>query len=1024
MYWRSCMARGNGRLRSTFEGRWNRMMTASSFYERPILNSPYHAPEWHHPLDDNGQPLEGEPVAGRRPSRFVVPVPATRKRAASSQGSFALETYEENALINDIRRHVDEWRLQPDPARWGVTPATQRLLEHWRHHGFVGPQPFFCQIEAIETIIWLTEVAPKRPAGKAFLGRIAKANEDANPALFRLAMKMATGSGKTTVMAMLIAWQAVNAARKDSKAFSRAFLIITPGITIKDRLRVLYPSDPDNYYETREIVPPDMLPEIRRAEIVIANYHAFQHRETLSLPKVARGLLQGNAPEPVKTAETDAEMLERACSKLLNYDRVTVINDEAHHCYRRKVGADAEGALTGDDKKEAAENEEAARLWINGIEALGRNLSKGVRAVYDLSATPFFLRGSGYPEGFLFPWVVSDFSLMDAIESGIVKLPRVPVTDNLVQTDTVVYRDLWKHVGKDLPKTAAGAATLSPFGLPNTLKTALIALYSHYESEFERWRRAGIAVPPVFIVVCQNTAISKLVFEWIAGFERDAEAGERAAFHAGNLELFRNYDDQGARLSRPRTLLIDSRQIESGDALDRGFRDAAGAEIEQFKRELASREGAVAAQGETSESALLREVMNTVGRPGRLGEQIRCVVSVSMLTEGWDTNTVTHILGIRAFGTQLLCEQVVGRGLRRQSYDLNPKTGLFDVEYADIMGIPFDFAASPQVAKPALPKPVTRVQAIKERADLEIVFPRVSGYRRDLPSETLKAAFTEDSRLEIMPADIGPTSVVMEGIVGASVTITPLVLERLRPSEISFNLAKHLLYANFRDEDGFPKQHLFPQIQRLARRWLDEGYLVTKGVPVGAILYQDQLARAAAKIDIALTRGGGGRILAVLDPYNPKGSTRHVNFITAKPCWATGARPPKCQISHVVLDSGWEEQLAFTLEHHPRVLAYAKNQALGFEIPYLDGGTMRRYLPDFLVRLNDGGAVPLTLVLEVKGRRDESDKAKAETIRDLWVPGVNALGGFGRWGFTEIRDPWMTAPDFTAQIERLMGDSK
>jgi type III restriction enzyme len=414
--------------------------------------------------------------------------------------------------------------------------------------------------------------------------------------------------------------------------------------------------------------------------------------------------------------------------------------------------------------------------------------------------------------------------------------------------------------------------------------------------------------------------------------------------------------------------------------------------------------------------------MNTVGRPGRLGEQIRCVVSVSMLTEGWDTNTVTHILGVRAFGTQLLCEQVVGRGLRRQSYDPDPKTGLFPVEYADIMGIPFDFAASPQVAKPTKPKPVTRVQAIKERSALEIVFPRVSGYRRDLPSEKLEAVFTEDSRLEITPADIGPTSVVMEGIVGAGVTITPLVLERLRPSEISFNLAKHLLYAHFRDEDGFPKQHLFPQIQRLARRWLDEGYLLTKGVPIGAILYRDQLARAAEKIEIACTRGGDGRVLAVLDPYNPKGSTRHVNFITSKPCWATGARPPKCQISHVVVDSGWEEQLALTLEAHPHVLAYAKNQALGFEIPYLDRGLTRRYVPDFLVRLDDGGAVPLTLVIEVKGLRDEADKAKAQTTRDLWVPGVNALGSFGRWGFAEIRDPWMTAQDFTVLISRLLAE--
>lgn len=1000
----------------------------TSFYERPILNSPYHPPSAYHPLDDNGQPLEADPVKGRRPSKFIVPVPASRKKAAAAQATLDLETYTENAKINAIRGYLESWRTFPNPGDWGVTPVTQRLLEHWRRpkEQWVGPRPFFCQVEAVETIIWLTEVAPTRAATRGLLEQLVRDNEEANPALFRLAMKMATGSGKTTVMAMLIAWQAINAARKESKDFSKGFLIVAPGITIKDRLRVLQPSEPGNYYDTREIVPPEMLPEIKRAEIVITNYHAFQHRETLTMPKAARSFLQGNAPEPIRTIETDAQMLERACGKLLRFDRVNVINDEAHHCYRHKVDGAVEEKLTGDEKKEAQENEEAARLWINGIEALDRQLKKGkrsggVRAVYDLSATPFFLRGSGYQEGTLFPWVVSDFSLMDAIESGIVKLPRVPVTDNLVQTETVVYRDLWKHIGKSMPKSAAGANKLSPFDLNPLLLTALNSLYSHYVGEFEQWQKAGIGVPPVFIVVCQNTAISKLVFEWIAGFERgDAEEGERAAFHAGHLELFRNYDEHGGRLPRPRTLLIDSRQLEAGEALDKGFRDAASAEIEQFKRELAARDGAGSAKGEVTESELLREVMNTVGRPGRLGEQIRCVVSVSMLTEGWDTNTVTHILGVRAFGTQLLCEQVVGRGLRRQSYELNDE-GLFDVEYADIMGIPFDFARAPQKVIPKPPKPVTRVHAMKERADLEIRFPRVSGYRRELPSERLEAKFDEDSRLVITPEDIGPTSVTMEGIVGAGVTITPEVLARLRPSEISFNLAKHLLYTHFRDEDGFPKQHLFPQIQRLARRWIDEGYLVTKGVPIGAILYQEQLARAAQKIDIACTRGGGGHVIAVLDPYNPSGSTRHVNFITSKTTWQTGARPPKCHISHVVLDSSWEEALALALENHPRVLAYAKNQALGFEIPYLDGGAMRRYVPDFLVRLDLGGGEPLNLVLEVKGQRDESDKAKAQTARELWVPGVNALGGYGRWHYAEFKDWTVMEEDFRALVERLVG---
>jgi type III restriction enzyme len=998
----------------------------NSFYERPILNSPYAPPSLYHPLDDTGQPIEGEPIKGRRPSKFIVPVPASRKKSAAAQASLDLETYTENAKINEIRGYVHAWRAIPNPADWGVTPATQRLLEHWRRpkDEWAGPRPFFCQIEAVETMIWLTEVSKNRAVGERLMKQLADENATANPALFRLAMKMATGSGKTTVMAMLIAWQAINAARKETKDFSRAFLIVAPGITIKDRLRVLQPSELGNYYDTREIVPPEMLPEIRRAEIVITNYHSFQLRETLAMPKVARSFLQGNDPEPVRTIETDAQMLDRACGKLLRFERVNVINDEAHHCYRHKVGGDAEGALTGDEKKEAEQNEEAARLWINGIEALDRQLKKGkrsggVRAVYDLSATPFFLRGSGYQEGTLFPWVVSDFSLMDAIESGIVKLPRVPVTDNLVQTETVVYRDLWENIKKgpkQLPKSTAAAGKLSPFDLPPLLLTALNSLYSHYAGEFERWQRAGIGVPPVFIIVCQNTAISKLVFEWIAGFERgDAEAAERAAFHAGHLELFRNYDEHGGRLPKPRTLLIDSRQLEAEGALDKAFAEAAAPEIAAFKREFARREGAGSAP---TDSDILRQVMNTVGRENELGEQIRCVVSVSMLTEGWDTNTVTHILGVRAFGTQLLCEQVVGRGLRRQSYELN-KDGLFDVEYADIMGIPFDFARAAQKPVITVPKPVTRVHAIAERAELEIRFPRVSGYRRELPSERLNAEFTEESRLVITPDDIGPTSVTMEGIVGAGVTITPEVLAQLRPSEISFNLAKHLLYTHFRDEDGFPKQHLFPQIQRLARRWIDEGYLVTKGVPIGAILYQEQLARAAEKIDIACTRGGGGQIVAVLDPYNPSGSTRHVNFITSKECWKTGAQPPRSQISHVVKDSSWEVALAQALEGHDRVIAYAKNQALGFEIPYLDGGAMRRYLPDFLVSL-DVGAAPLNLVLEMKGQRDESDKAKAQTARELWVPGVNALGGYGRWAFAEFTDPYTTEDEFKTLVTKLI----
>ena len=372
----------------------------------------------------------------------------------------------------------------------------------------------------------------------------------------------------------------------------------------------------------------NMLGDIAKAKIVITNFHAFKRRETVDLSKVGRALLQGRGEAP-ETLETEGQMLQRACGELMALKHVVVINDEAHHCYREKLHTDEEPKLKGDDKEEAEKNNEAARLWISGIETLNRKV--GVRAVYDLSATPFFLRGSGYAEGTLFPWTVSDFSLMDAIECGIVKLPRVPVADNLPGPEIPIYRNLWEHIGKEMPKKGRGkSGELDPFKLPNELQTALYALYGHYEKTFEEWKKAGIEVPPVFIVVCNNTSTSQLVYEWISGWERARDNDdERNLVHKGHLALFRNYDEFGNRLARPNTLLIDSEQLESGDALDANFREIAGPEIEQFKRELIIRTKDATAADKLSDQDLLREVMNTVGKPDRLGENIRCVVSVS-----------------------------------------------------------------------------------------------------------------------------------------------------------------------------------------------------------------------------------------------------------------------------------------------------------------------------------------------------------------------------------------------------------
>ena len=508
----------------------------------------------------------------------------------------------------------------------------------------------------------------------------------------------------------------------------------------------------------------------------------------------------------------------------------------------------------------------------------------GISRVFDLSATPFFLRGSGYAEGTLFPWTMCDFSLMDAIECGIVKLPRVPVADNVPGGDMPKFRNLWEHIRTKMPKKGRGKAShLDPLNLPVELQTALQALYGHYQKVFELWEKEDIEVPPCFIVVCNNTSTSKLVYDYISGFHRENDDGSTTLVN-GRLKLFRNFDEHGNRLSRPCTLLIDSHQLESGDALDRNFRKMAAAEIERFRREIIARTGDRHQAENLSDQDLLREVMNTVGKSGRLGDSIRCVVSVSMLTEGWDANTVSHVLGVRAFGTQLLCEQVIGRALRRQSYDLN-EDALFDVEYADVLGIPFDFTAKPVVVTPKPPRETVQVRAVRpERDALEIRFPRVAGYRVELPDERLRVAFTKDSALELTPDLVGPSITLNQGIIGEGVDLNLIHTGDLRRSTLLFYLTQRLLYMKWRDPGEEPKLHLFGQLKRITKQWLDD-YLVCKGGTYPAqLMYQELADMACERITAAITRAeiGSRPVKAVLDPYNPTGSTSHVNFNTSK----------------------------------------------------------------------------------------------------------------------------------------------
>lgn len=1003
---------------------------SDAFFNQPILNSPYEYPARHWELDKTGQPTQ-KIIEKRRTVELITPIPKPKKRkkrkAAQKEMVFdegeGLSTekqeYDPTPLINEIRRLVDDWRTWPNSADWRVTPETARLLQHWRHHKFSSIRPFFCQVEAVETAIWLSEVAPKLgKKGSKYLQHLADANEASNPELIRLALKLATGAGKTTVMAMLIAWQTINSVRRpNSKNFSRGFLIVAPGLTIRDRLRVLQPNDPDSYYKERELVPEDMLGDIGKAKIVITNYHAFKLRERMEISKGGRQLLQGRGEE-LQTLETEGQMLQRVMPDLMGIKNIVVLNDEAHHCYREKPDSDEDEDLKGDDRKEAEKNREAARLWISGLEAVNRKL--GLQRVFDLSATPFFLRGSGYAEGTLFPWTMSDFSLMDAIECGIVKLPRVPISDNIPGEEMPMFRNLWDHIGKEMPKKGRGKSKmLDPHALPAQLVTALEALYGHYEKTYQLWQEGGIKVPPCFIVVCNNTSTSKLIYDYISGFHRENEDGS-TKLENGRLPLFRNFDEQGNRLARPYTLLVDSQQLESGEALDKNFREMASDEIDRFRREIIERTGDKQQAEKITDQDLLREVMNTVGKEGRLGEGIRCVVSVSMLTEGWDANNVTHILGVRAFGTQLLCEQVIGRALRRQSYDLNAEKR-FNVEYADVLGIPFDFTAKPVVAPPQPPRKTTNIKAMSpERDALEIRFPRVAGYRVELPREKLSAEFNDDSTLELTPDLIGATETQNSGIIGKKASLNLEHTANVRRSQVLYELTSHLVLNKWRDHGEDPKLHLFGQLKRIAGEWLD-GYLKCKGNTYPAQLKYKTLAdMACEKIVAGITRKmvGESPIKAVLDPYNPVGSTSHVNFNTSKEdLWQTDHT--KCHINWVVLDSDWEAEFARVAELHPQVKAYVKNHGLGLEVPYQMAGEMRRYRPDFIVQIDDGHGQDdlLNLVVEIKGYRGEDARMKKETMDVYWIPGINNSGKFGRWAFAEFTDVFEMQSDFTAELE-------
>jgi type III restriction enzyme len=816
----------------------------------PILNSPYEEPLWHYATNEQGELDYELPIKGRRifaPDINVIPA-----KQRNQKGIFEINDVAANYdthLINLIRKEVDNWRKQVYPQ---TTRVTKELLNFW----FNNPERrateklFFAQQETIETAIWLNEIAARSNAGQNILNKLKSAykevSSDSSQQLPRIAFKMATGTGKTVVMATLIIYHFFNRQeyRQDVR-FADYFLVIAPGITIKDRLGVLFvdkskhKNKRTDYYAMRDLVPRNLESQLANlnAKLIITNYHAFEQRT-----------LQGNKQSPFdnkiighnekgkvikQVAKEDFnQLVKRVFGQFKTGRRLLILNDEAHHCYLPKQ----KGKTKDTERDENAK----ASIWFNGLFELAKKFK--LTAVYDLSATPYYLQGSGYTPYSLFDWVVSDFGLIEAIEAGLVKIPYLPESDSTQELTLPVLRNLYEHVKSDLPKKGlrtkkkeAKGAKLSetPPNLPPLVKGALDQFYVHYQEYAEHKREKGeenvnlFTRPPVFIAVCNNTSVSKEVYKFIAGYEFEDENGETRTV-SGHYDLFSNYDELGRTKKKSPTLIIDSEALDEGEQINGEFKKIFASEIQTFKKEYAQLRGQGAAE-KITDAEILREVVNTVGEQGKLGGHIRCVVSVSMLTEGWDCNTVTHIMGLRAFGSQLLCEQVAGRALRRMNYFLqgyekqgNPTTDKrkiviekFPPEYAHIIGVPFKFFKG-GTAITAEPPDYTHIQAIPERQQTyQIQFPNIEGYRVEYADDELRYDFSAIENYEIDGSKFPIETTMGTAFSGEEQKLKVSdVLER-REQAIIYSLTKELIYYHFSDDENRPHFHKFHQLKAI-----------------------------------------------------------------------------------------------------------------------------------------------------------------------------------------------------------------
>ena len=908
--------------------------------DRLIVNSPYEEPAKHWRYDRQTRLFDL--ADGRRPAGYVVA--SSDSKAFDDPGVFV-----EIPLVNRIRPRIRVWREAGYP---GVTGITKRLLEHWTNpEEFESRRFFFCQLEAVETLIWLAEAPAAEKVGVDI--------PSDGGAFQRLCAKMATGSGKTVVMAMVIAWHILNkAAHPQDARFAKNILVIAPGLTVKSRLAVLEPSHPENYYQAFRIVPSALLDRLRQGKVVVRNWHALNWETE---EKIA-----GKRGVDKRGAKSDEAYVREVLGDMANARNVLVINDEAHHAWRVPAGSKVRGV--------ARDEVEEATKWVGGLDRIHR--ARSILACYDFSATPFTPSGKRSSEEALFGWIVSDFGLNDAIESGLVKTPRVVIRDDAAP-DAKTYKSRLYHIYNDAEvKDDLNRRAKPEEPLPDLVMNGYYLLGYDWRETFRDWAARPDNTPPVMITVANRTETAA----------RIKYAFDHRKVHISEL------CDPG------RTLHIDSKVLGEAEAAEEPIAEVGAGESGENADGSRTRKLTRKQQAE-----LLRRQVDTVGRPGREGAQIQKVISVGMLSEGWDAKTVTHIMGLRAFTSQLLCEQVVGRGLRRTSYDVNPDTGLFETEHVNIFGVPFTFLPHEggEDTPPPPPKPKTAIEPAADKAAFEISWPNViridHNYRPRLSLDWGKVAVLElDTGATAKIAEIAP---IVEGKPDVT-KIKAIDLEKLarefRTQRIIFETARDV-YDQMQESWRGGRAFLLAQLVRLVEQFIRSDRISI----IPALFLRDDLMRrliitlnmtkVVQHIWEAIRFENTESLEPVFDRDRPIRSTGDmVTWYTGRPC----AHTARSHINFCVHDSTWEASEAFALDHSPEVAAWVKNDHLGFEVFYVHRGVVRKYRPDFLIRLRSGDM----LVLETKGQDSEQNRTKRRFL-DEWVNAVNAHSGFGRWSW-------------------------